>query len=88
MSGELHTNHPLKHNMPIKPVTLYQVFCDKCGKLFDNEEPPLRMNECHLYTSIARAEIGIRVAGWVVLSPIPNVSPRILCTECKIISQG
>ena len=73
--------------MPIKPVTLYQVFCDECGKLFDNEEPKLRMNECHLYTSIKRAEVGIRVAGWVVLPLMPNASPGILCTKCKIISQ-
>ncbi len=70
----------------IKPVTLYQVFCDTCGKLFDNEEPKLRMNECHLYTSVKRAEIGIRVAGWVIMHNLPNLSPRILCTDCKIIS--
>ena len=57
--------------MGIKPVTLYRVHCDTCGKLFDNEEPKLRMNECHLYTSIKRAEIGIRVAGWVVLPRCP-----------------
>ncbi|MCK5341993.1 MAG: hypothetical protein KAR20_01235 [Candidatus Heimdallarchaeota archaeon] len=69
----------------IKQVTLYQVFCDVCGKLFDNEEVPLRMNECHLYTSVARAEMGIQVAGWVVMHKLPNLMPRILCTKCKIV---
>lgn len=67
----------------IKSVKLYQVFCDLCGKLFDNEEKPLRMNECHLYTSIKRAEIGIQVAGWVVIHNIPNTNPRIICKSCN-----
>ena len=66
----------------IKQVILYRVFCDLCGKLFDNEEKPLRMNECHLYTSVKRAEIGIQVAGWKVMHNMPASVPRIICPRC------
>jgi hypothetical protein len=74
----------------IKKVTLYQVFCDGCGKLFDNEEPKLRMNETHLYTSLRRAEIGIQRAGWIVMHNHPNSNPRIYCKSCneKFQKQG
>lgn len=68
----------------IKQVILYQVFCDLCGRLFDNEEPPLRMNECHLYTGVGRAEIGIQRAGWIVMHNQQDVVPRIACPRCKI----
>ena len=67
----------------IKKVVLFQVYCDLCGKLFDNEEPKLRMNECHLYTSVRRAEIGIEKAGWRVLHNQRGYTPREVCTDCK-----
>ena len=62
---------------------MFQVFCDGCGKLFDNEEKPLRMNECHLYTSFRRAEIGIQAVGWKVMHNQPNAPPRIFCLHCN-----
>jgi hypothetical protein len=67
----------------IKQVVYFRVFCDICGKLFDNEEEPLRMNECHLYTSVRRAEIGIQKVGWQVMHNQPNVLPRVCCPKCK-----
>lgn len=71
----------------IKAVTMYLVFCDLCGKLFDNEETPLRMNECHLYTGIGRAEIGIQKVGWKVLHNQPNSLPRVICKTCDQAAQ-
>lgn len=72
----------------IKAVTMYQVFCDACGKLFDNEEKPLRMNECHLYTSVKRAEIGIQKVGWKILHNQPNSLPHVICKKCNLESEG
>jgi hypothetical protein len=66
----------------IKQVILYQVFCDMCGKLFDDGKPPLRNNEGHFYTSVRRAEIGIQIFGWVVMHNIKELQPRIVCPRC------
>ena len=66
----------------IKQVQLYQVYCDGCGKLFDNEEEPLRMNETHLYTSIKRALVGIQVVGWAVFRNLEEDTRYISCPKC------
>ena len=67
--------------MGIAAVRLYRVNCDICGKLFDNEEKPLRENEVHLYTTVPRAKEGIQIAGWVVV-PNPPHYARIFCKSC------
>jgi hypothetical protein len=66
----------------IKPVTVYMVYCDGCGKLFDNEEPPMRMNEAHMYTSVKRAMIGIQVVGWAVFRNLEDNTKYIACPKC------
>lgn len=68
--------------MGITKIVLYRVHCDGCGMLFANEEPPLRHNENHLYTTYERAEIGIQPAGWVVLHNRRELTPRIVCPRC------